>query len=122
MIDTKYQTLPEKFTGVAHGYDFSLIKRQGDIALYEARWINGSELQGYVVAKIFRRPARSYPNGIAEPAKEYFPSPSQFGPRARFFLRTSKHIAERRFSDLVRMSSHSNETDNGPSRMMEVSQ
>jgi len=101
-MKAKYKKLPKSLRKVKHGYDFTLIKRKGDIAWYEARYLNGNELQGYVVAKIRKRNEHTYPNGIVEEAHEYFPAPSAFGQDAWFYMAKSKSIAEEHFMSLSR--------------------
>ena len=48
----KYKRLPKLIKHKLHGYDYHLVKRKSNIAWYEARYLNGSETKGWVVAKI----------------------------------------------------------------------
>ena len=96
-----YQKLTKKFTSNSHGYDYSLIARKDNSAWYEARYINGSDIKGYVVASIFKRKANVFPNGDKLPDRECFPSPSDFGRLAWFYMPKSKEIAEERYKELV---------------------
>ena len=107
MTDTKYQTLPEKFTNIHHGYDFTLVKRQGDIALYEARWIDGTTIQGYVVVRVLR----------GCPDRERLPySPSLI----QFYKPEEWDRAKGGFARSLAQYSKHNETGHSPSRILEV--
>ncbi|MBG28515.1 MAG: hypothetical protein CMI31_00740 [Opitutae bacterium] len=96
-----YEPLPENFTHKAHGFDYSLIERIGDVAWYESRYVNGLTLQGYLVAIIRRSKSSTPPSGKTQPAKEELPRRSHFGRYGWFFMPTSKEIARRRFEELV---------------------
>ena len=48
----RYKRLPKLIKHEQQAFDYHLVKRKGDIAWYVARYLNGSETQGWVVAKI----------------------------------------------------------------------
>lgn len=101
MKTIKYKKLPEKITHKQHGFDYTLIKREGKIAWYEARYIRGNKLEGYMVAKIKNQPPSTLKGGHYYPARELLPSKSEFGKLGRFYLPTSRHIAEDRYNEWV---------------------
>ena len=68
----KYKKLPKLIKHQCQGYDYSLIKRKGDIAWYEARYLNGSETKGWIVVKIRRVKDKLLPNGRIAKAREIF--------------------------------------------------
>ena len=59
-----YEKLPKFIKHKKQGFDYSLIEREGRIAWYEARYLNGSELVGYVVVKIRVKKALCYRAGF----------------------------------------------------------
>ena len=83
------------------GFDYSLIKRDGKIAWYEARYLNGSELVGYVVIKIRTKKETKLPNGEITPFREVFPSPSEFGKRGWFYMSPNRSASESHYRELV---------------------
>ena len=97
----KYKKLPKLIKHQCQGYDYSLIKRKGDIAWYEARYLNGSETKGWVVAKIRRRGEEKFPDGYTLPPREIFPKESKFGEDGWFYMPKSRTIAENHYLDLV---------------------
>lgn len=100
-MDRKFKRLAEKFRHEKQGFEYQLIKRIGNIAWYEARYLGGSELKGYVVAKIRVRKGGKLPSGRVLPDYEEFPPESAFGIRADFYMPKSKAIAQKRFRKLV---------------------
>ena len=93
--------LPSEFTRKWHGFDYKLIERIGNLAWYETRYIGGTKLKGYVVAKIRTRRGGKLPSGTVLPDYEEFPPESSFGKSGSFFLPTSREIAESEFKRLV---------------------
>ena len=83
------------------GFDYSLIKRDGRIAWYEARYLNGSELVGYIVIKIRTKKATTLPSGITAACREVFPSPSEYGKMGWFYMPKSRSASEAHFMELV---------------------
>ena len=100
MKKSKIKKLKSKFTTSA-GYDVTLIKRKGRIAWYEARYVNGEDLQGYIVAKIKNRAESTLPNGTVIPAFEQFPPASEFGTYGWFYMKNSRQRSGRHFDVLV---------------------
>ena len=66
------------------------IERIGNVAWYEARYLEGSELKGYAVAKIRVKKGGKLPSGKVLPDYEEFPPESEFGKRADFYMPKSK--------------------------------
>lgn len=110
MKATKYKRLPKKHTLRQQGYDYSLIERKGDRAWYEARYINGTDIKGYVAITVTKRKGSKFPDGRVLPDRECFPSESEFGTLGWFFMPTSRHLAEKRFNELVAKDSNATET------------
>tara|TARA_Y100001934_G_scaffold223036_1_gene266357 strand:+ start:179 stop:493 length:315 start_codon:yes stop_codon:yes gene_type:complete len=100
-MDIKFKRLTEKFRHENQGFEYQLIERIGNVAWYEARYLGGSELKGYAVAKIRVKKGGKLPSGKVLPDYEEFPPESAFGIRADFYLPKSKAIAEKRFRKLV---------------------
>lgn len=98
----KYKRLPKLVKPKGQGFEYHLNKRKGDIALYEARYLNGSELEGWVVAKIRRRGEEKFPDGYTLPPREVFPKASTFGTYGWFYMPKSREIAEGHYQDLVK--------------------
>ena len=98
---TKYEKLPKLIKHKRQGYDYHLIKRKGDVAWYEARYLNGNETQGYVVAKIRRAEEEVTPRGHTLPPREVFPRQSYFGKDGWFYMPRSRPVAETHFKDLA---------------------
>lgn len=72
--------LPTQFDGRADqkGFQFSQIKREGDVALFEKRkpgWLKPK----YEVVIVQKCPERTWPNGLTTPAHEIMPSPEEWG-------------------------------------------
>ena len=59
----RYKRLPKLIKHEQQGFDYHLVKHKGDIAWYAARYLNGNETQGYVVAKIRRDEEELTPRG-----------------------------------------------------------
>ena len=97
---SKHQELGSKFR--VGGWSYSLLKRMGEIALYEARYPRSNKLQGYVVAIIKKYKGRTLPSGAILPDREEFPRPSYFGKHGWFFMPTSEAMARQRFEDLLK--------------------
>ena len=93
--------LPSEFTHERHGFDYMLIERIGTLAWYETRYIGGTKLIGYVVAKIRTRRGGKLPSGTVLRDYEEFPPESSFGKSGSFFMPTSREIAEEKFKSLV---------------------
>ena len=70
---SKHQKLGSKFS--VGGWSYSLLKRLGEIALYETRYPSSNKLQGYVVAIIKKYKGRTLPSGAILPDREEFPAP-----------------------------------------------
>ena len=83
------------------GFEYLLVKREGNVALYEARYLNGSELTGFVVIKIRIKKATILPSGRINACREVFPSPSEFGKRAWFYMPKSRSASEAHYTELV---------------------
>ena len=99
--DKKIKRLSQKFRHENQGFDYQLIERRGNAVWYEARYIDGSELKGFVVANIRVRKGGKLPSGIVLADYEEFPPKSEFGKRADFFMPMSKDIAEKQFRKLA---------------------
>ena len=99
---SKHQRLGAKFR--VGGWSYSLLKRMGEVALYEARYPKSEKLQGYVVAIIKKYKGRTLPSGAIVPDREEFPRPSYFGKHGWFFMPTSEAKAWQRFEDLIEES------------------
>ena len=104
--------LSSEFTHERHGFDYKLIERIGNLAWYETRYIGGTELIGYVVAKIRTRRGGKLPSGTVLLDYEEFPPESSFGKSGSFFLPTSREIAESEFKRLVAEAKKSLRTQN----------
>ena len=98
------EKLPNFIRHERHGFEYTLINREGNKAWYEARYLNGSELVGYVVAKIRIKSANKLPSGIPLPAREEFPVPSSFGKRGWFYMPKSRSIAQAHYFELLRQN------------------
>jgi hypothetical protein len=96
----KIRILPSKFT-CKLGYDVTLIERIGRIAWYEARYVNGTKLQGYFVAKIRVRKEAISPRGKVIQSYEQFPPESEGGRMGHFYMPKSRDVAEAHFDALV---------------------
>ena len=103
--------LPSIIKHARQGYEYSQIAREGNVALYEARYLNGSELRGFVVAKIRIKNATTMPSGKFMPKREKFPSRSDFGKYGWFFSKESRSEAEEYYQQLL-----SKTEDRGPNR------
>ena len=97
----KYKKLPKLIRPQGQGFDYHLIERKGDIAWYEARYPNGIELKGFVVAKIRIKNATILPSGKFMPKQEKFPSRSEFGKCGWFFLKESRDKAQNHYQKLL---------------------
>ena len=97
----QYKRLPKLIKHEQQGFDYDLVKRNGDIAWYEARYLNGSETQGWVVAKIRRIEETVTPRGHTLPPREAFPRQSKFGHDGWFYMPKSRAIAEKHFNNLA---------------------
>ena len=95
------ERLPKQIRHKKGGFDYTLIKREGKIAWYEARYLNGSELTGFVVIKIRIKKATILPSGRINACREVFPSPSEFGKRAWFYMPKSRSASEAHYTELV---------------------
>ena len=96
----EYKVLPTKFR--RGEYEYSLIMRIGDIAIYEQSRIKTLGLVfGYTVARIRRVKSTKLPNGKILPFRESFPSPSQIGIRGWFYQEKSKKFALAHFHEFV---------------------
>ena len=93
--------LPSEIRHKKHGYDFKLIERIGKLAWYEARYIHGSTLRGYVVIRIRTKKGGRLPSGSVVADYEEFPSESSFGRRGFFYMPKNRAIAEEKFKSLV---------------------
>ena len=100
-IMNEFRKLPANFTSKS-GYDIRLIERQGAIAWYEARYVKGEKLQGYIVAKISTEKAQTLPSGKKLPDREVFPRESKFGKTGWFYMPKSRDIAEAHYQELVK--------------------
>jgi hypothetical protein len=69
-------TLPPIFR--ANGFDFTLIKRNGDVALL-SKCKPGHRLTHYEVVIVQHRKAVTFPNGKTTPAHEAMPSAEDWG-------------------------------------------
>ena len=74
--------IPEKLR--KNGFDYTLVHREGKIAIYKREYNRCP--RGYEIFKVKIRPAGEY-NGKAIPERECFPSNSDFGNNA-FSCRT----------------------------------
>ena len=101
ILNNAYEMLPSFKQHKRQGFDYSLVKRDGRIAWYEARYLNGSELKGWVVAKIRTRGEEKFPDGYTLPPREIFPKESKFGEDGWFYMPKSRTIAENHYLDLV---------------------
>lgn len=99
-VSIKYKKLPKHIKHQNQGYDYSLIKRKGNIAWYEARYLNGNETQGYVVIKIRRVGTKILPDGKVLEPREIFPAPKDFGRDGWFYMAKSRSLAENHFNAL----------------------
>lgn len=97
----KYKKLPKLIKHQCQGYDYSLIKCKGDIAWYEARYLNGSETKGWIVVRIRRVKDKLLPNGRIAKAREILPAPKDYGRDGWFYMPKSRVIAENHFKELV---------------------
>ena len=97
----KYRKLPKLIRPQGQGFDYHLIERKGDIAWYEARYPNGSETKGWVVAKIKRRGEEKLPDGYTLPPREVFPKRSKFGSTGWYYMPKSKSLAEKHYLELT---------------------
>ena len=100
-MDKDFKRLSETIKHKNQGFEYQLIERIGNVAWYEARYLGGSELKGYAVAKIRVKKGGKLPSGKVLPDYEEFPPESEFGKRADFYMPKSKAIAEKRFRKLV---------------------
>jgi hypothetical protein len=98
----KYKRLPKLVKPRGQGFEYHLVKRKGNIAWYEARYLNGSELKGWVVAKIRTRGEEKFPDGYTLPPREIFPKESRFGKDGWFYMPKSRSIAEEHFVSLTK--------------------
>jgi hypothetical protein len=96
-----YEKLPELVKHKKQGFDYSLIEREGRIAWYEARYLNGSELVGYVVVKIRVRKGTMLPSGLLTSCREVFPAPSEFGKFGWFYMPKSRSASKSHYKELV---------------------
>ena len=93
--------LPSEIRHKKHGYDFKLIERIGKLAWYEARYIHGSTIRGYVVIRIRTKRGGRLPSGSVVSDYEEFPPESSFGGRGFFYMPKNRGIAEEKFKSLV---------------------
>ena len=93
--------LPSIIKHASQGYEYSQIAREGNVAWYEARYLNGSELKGFVVAKIRIKNATIMPSGKVMAKQEKFPSRSEFGKYGWFFLKESRDKAQNHYQKLL---------------------
>lgn len=101
ILNNAYETLPSFKQHKRQGFDYSLIKRDGRIAWYEARYLNGSELVGYVVVKIRVRKGTMLPSGLLTSCREVFPAPSEFGKFGWFYMPKSRSASKSHYKELV---------------------
>ena len=93
--------LPQFIRNKKQGFDYSLVMRDGRIAWYEARYLKGSELVGYIVIKIRTKKASKLPSGYTAACREVFPSPSEFGKRGWFYMSPNRSASESHYRELV---------------------
>ncbi len=70
------QPLPSTFYSA--GWNFTLIKRTGNVVLF-SKHKRGHKLTHYEVAIVQRRKARTFPNGDTYPEHEAMPSSEEWG-------------------------------------------
>jgi hypothetical protein len=100
-VKNLYERLPAFIRHKKQGFDYSLVMRDGRIAWYEARYLKGSELVGYIVIKIRTKKASKLPSGYTAACREVFPSPSEYGKMGWFYMPTSRSASEAHFMELV---------------------
>jgi hypothetical protein len=84
------------------GWSNRLLKREGEIALYEQTHPKVPDKPtGYVVVIIRERKARTLPNGTRLPLAEVFPSPGRFGKDGWYYMKNSFHLALRKYDHLL---------------------
>ena len=93
--------LPSLIKHAKQRHEYSQIAREGNVAWYEARFLNGSKLRGFVVAKIRIKNATTMPSGKFMPKQEKFPSRSEFGKYGWFFLKESRDKAQNHYQKLL---------------------
>ena len=93
--------LPSVIKHSKQGHEYSQIAREGNVAWYEARYPNGSETKGWVVAKIKRRGEEKLPDGYTLPPREVFPKRSKFGSTGWYYMPKSKSLAEKHYLELT---------------------
>ena len=101
ILNNAYETLPSFKHHKRQGFDYSLVKRDGRIAWYEARYLNGSEPVGYIVIKIRTKKASKLPSGYITAYREVFPSPSEYGKLGWFYMPEKRFACEAHFMELV---------------------
>jgi hypothetical protein len=97
---TEYKILAPNFK--RRGWEYSLIKRDGMIAVYEQRNpCRLDKISGFAVVRIKTVKETKMPNGKIVPPREKFPSPSEFGRYGWYYMSKSKEIALEHFDRLV---------------------
>jgi len=96
--------LPQKFS--KHGFEFELIKREGDVALLKK---TRGAYAGYEVVKIQKHNGVEYEGSVTE-AAEHLPGNSDWGISGFTYLLADLDRAERRFAQLVAFKQHQTAT------------
>jgi hypothetical protein len=60
------------------GFNYRQIAREGDVAIYEQRWLD-SENVCYEVVRIRQHEATTFPSGESSPAREAYPTSATWG-------------------------------------------
>jgi hypothetical protein len=94
--------LHETFQGRAdqRGFQFQMLKREGDVCLFEKR--NATGPVRYEVAILHQRPKREFPGGRLAEAHEAMPSPEEWGLRG--WSPATLEAARARFDTVLKQS------------------
>ncbi len=92
-----------------HGYDYFMVKRDGNVAMYSQ--FDGDHCVGYEVFIVKTVTATTWPNGTVSPEREMFPSDCNFGSTA--FTSSSREMAETLFEKLKNGNIKTTENDDG---------
>lgn len=74
----KMTPIPTEFEGTRdqRGFKFKLLKRTGDICLFEKQKNRATTYEVVILRKVAEK---TFPNGITTPAHESMPSPEEWG-------------------------------------------
>lgn len=79
-------------------FRFSLVKREGDVAMF-SKIHDGGRRESFEVVLVQHHASNRWPNGDISPAREAMPSPESWGTLGWSY--PTRLLAERRFNQLV---------------------